>query len=179
MSIFRDILLSLRFPECHETGSLYVEEDQERKKGLASMLSIACEYAHEKHAYSSHTVGKNNNGGTNKGMNPFDINIRAVYAVRTIGSDHTGLEKLCGMLNLPKPTTVKNFNNISNAIRDATKAVAENSMNAAARECETITDIGVSVDGSWQRRGLSSLNGVVAALSINNGNVIDIEPMSH
>ena len=63
---------------------------------------------------------------------------------RTIGSDHTGLEKLCGMLNLPKPMTVKNFNNISNVLRDATKAVAENSMNAAARElgpCEMITDI--------------------------------------
>ena len=76
-------------------------------------------------------------------MNPFDKNIRAVYAMRTVGSDHTGLEKLCGMRNLPKPTTVKNYNNISNAIRDATKAVAETSMNAAARElgqCETITD---------------------------------------
>ena len=34
------------------------------------------------------------------------------------------------------------------------------------------------MDGSWQRRGFSSLDGVVAALSINNGKVIDIEPMS-
>ena len=44
-------------------------------------------------------------------------------------------------------------------------------MNAAARvleRSETITNIGVSVDGSWQRRGFSSLNGIVAALSIRN-----------
>ena len=94
--------------------------------------------------------------------------------MRTIGSDHTGLEKLCGILNLPKPMTVKIFNIISNTLRDAAKAVAENSMNAAARELgrsETITNIGVSVDGSWQRRGFSSLNGIVAALSIDNGKV--------
>ena len=108
----------------------------------------------------SHTVEKNNDGSTNKGMKPFDIN-RAVYGMRTIGSDHAGLEKMCGMLNLPKP--------------------AKNSVNSAARELrsgETITYIGVSVDGSWQRRGFSPLNGIVAALSIDNGKVIDIEPMS-
>jgi len=32
--------------------------------------------------------------------------------------------------------------------------------------------------GSWQRRGYSSLNGCVAALSMDNRKVIDIEPMS-
>ena len=79
------------------------------------MLSIACECGYEKQTYSSHTVGKkNNDGGTNMGMKPFDVNIRAVYGMRTIGSDHTGLEKLC-ILNLPKAMTVKNVNNISNA----------------------------------------------------------------
>ena len=153
MSIFQNILSSLRCPNCHEAGCLYIEEDQERKKGLASMLSIACECGCEKQTYSSHTVENNNDGGTNKGMKPFDVNIRAIYGMRTIGSDHTGLEKLCSILNLPKPMTVKNFNNISNTLRDAAKAVAENSMNAAARELgrsEMITNIGVSVDGSWQ-----------------------------
>ena len=171
----------MRCPDCHETDCLLVEEDQERKKGLASLVSITCDCGYEKQTYSSHNVEKTNEGSTNKGMKPFDINIRAVYGMRTIGFDHTGLEKMCGMLNLPKPMTVKTFNNISNTPRDAAKAVAENSMNSAARELrsgETITDIGVSVDGSWQRRGFSSLNGIVAALSIDNGKVIDIEPMS-
>ncbi|GBM33638.1 hypothetical protein AVEN_274299-1 [Araneus ventricosus] len=37
---------------------------------------------------------------------------------------------------------------------------------------------GVSVDGTWQRRGYSSLNGVVSALSILSGKVIDMEVMS-
>ena len=181
MFIFQDILETLRCPDCHETGCLYIEKAQKRKKGLASMLLIACECGYEKQTYSSHTVEKNNDGGTNKGMKPFDVNIRFIYAMRTIGSGHTGLEKLCGISNLPKPMTVKNFNNISKTLRDTAKVVAENSTNAAARELgqsETITDIGVSADGSWQRRGFSSLNGIVAALFIDNGKVIVIEPMS-
>ena len=54
--------------------------------------------------------------------------------MRTIGNDHTRLEKLCGMLNKFKPMTAKNFNNISNVLRDATKVAAEKSMNAAAND---------------------------------------------
>ena len=58
MSIFQDILSRLRCPDCHETGCLYMEEDQERKKCLVSMLSIACECGCEKQTYSPHTVEK-------------------------------------------------------------------------------------------------------------------------
>ena len=79
-----------------------------------------------------------------------------------------------GMLNMPKPMTVKNFNNFSNVFCDAAKVVAEKSTNAAANVLKNsndgdILDIGVSVDGSWQRRGYSSMNGVVAVLSIDDG----------
>ena len=85
------------------------------------------------------------------------------------------------MLN--KPMTVKHFNNISNILRDAAKVVAEKSMNAAANDLKIsndgdILDIGVSADGSWQRRGFSSLNGVVVALSIDNSKVVDVEPIT-
>ncbi|GFW86391.1 hypothetical protein TNCV_4331751 [Trichonephila clavipes] len=34
------------------------------------------------------------------------------------------------------------------------------------------------VDGTWQRRGYSSMNGCVAALSVDTGKVVDIEIMS-
>ena len=36
-------------------------------------------------------------------------------------------------------------------------------------------DVGVSVDGTWQRRGF---NGVVTAISIDTGKVVDVEIMS-
>ena len=49
------------------------------------------------------------------------------------------------MLNMPKPMTVKNFNNITNVLRDAAKMVAEKSMNAAANDLNNSND-GVILD---------------------------------
>ena len=38
-----------------------------------------------------------------------------------------------------------------------------------------ITDTAVSSDGTWQRRGYSSLNGAVVAISMETGRVLDVE----
>ncbi|GFX72704.1 uncharacterized protein TNCV_4062991 [Trichonephila clavipes] len=49
------------------------------------------------------------------------------------------------------------------------------------RSNETDTEFsqcGVSVDGTWQRRGYSSLNGCVSVISIDSGKVLDVEFMS-
>ncbi|GFW93119.1 uncharacterized protein TNCV_3888601 [Trichonephila clavipes] len=44
--------------------------------------------------------------------------------------------------------------------------------------CPEVNTRFVYVDGTWQRRGYSSMNRCVAALSIDNGKVVDIEIMS-
>ena len=114
-------------------------------------------------------------------MKSFEINIWAVYGMRTIGVDHTELETLCGMLNMPKTNDSNFFNKNSNMLRNAAKVVAEKSMVIAVndlRKDADVIDIGVSVDGTWQRRGFSSLNGVVAVISIDSGQIVDVEPMS-
>ena len=37
----------------------------------------------------------------------------------------------------------------------------------------------VSCDGSWKKRGYSySLNGVVTVISMDNGKILDVEPMT-
>ncbi|GFX89419.1 integrase catalytic domain-containing protein [Trichonephila clavipes] len=41
-----------------------------------------------------------------------------------------------------------------------------------------IVKCGISVDGTWQRRGYTSMNGCVAAISVDTGKVLDIEVMS-
>ncbi|GFT86125.1 uncharacterized protein TNCV_3257271 [Trichonephila clavipes] len=41
-----------------------------------------------------------------------------------------------------------------------------------------VAECGVSVDGTWQRRGHSLLNGCVSVLSIDTGKVLDLEVMS-
>ena len=64
---------------------------------------------------------------------------------------------------------------------ETAKVVAEISMNNAATELKgspSIVDIGVTVDGTWQRRGYTSMNGVVVDMSIDSGKILDIEPLS-
>ena len=101
--------------------------------------------------------------------------------MRSCGVGHTGLEKFCGFMNIPKPVTKNSYSSLSHHIRDSVKLVAEASMTAASDEIksnEMKTDVGVSVDGTWQKRGFASLNGVVVAISTTNRNILDVEAMS-
>ena len=58
-----------------------------------------------------------------------------------------------------------------------TDAAADLRSKSNASEDE-IADTAVSCDGTWQKRGYSSLNGVKAVISMDNGKVLDIEPMT-
>ena len=115
-------------------------------------------------------------------MKLFEINARIGYDLRTYGLGYAALETLCCIMNMPKPMTVADFDKITNKIRDSAKVVAEISMNNAAAELKKgsqgIVGIGVTVDGTWQRRGYTSMNGVVVAMSIDCGKILDIEPLS-
>ena len=46
------------------------------------------------------------------------------------------------------------------------------------RGSSQIVDIWVTVDGRWQRRGYTLMNGVVVAVSVDMGKVLDIEVLS-
>ena len=87
-------------------------------------------------------------------------------------------------MNLPKPVTANNYDKIINRLVKTTKAVAAITMQDACEELQAdfssdvIKDVEVSSDGTWQRRGYSSLNRVVTVISIKNYKVLDIEPMS-
>ncbi|GFU27868.1 uncharacterized protein TNCV_449711 [Trichonephila clavipes] len=75
----------------------------------------------------------------------------------------------CGVMNLPQPPT--RFSPYGKRILNAAKLVYENSIQNAAKEsiCENEgnKNIAVAVDGTWQKRGYTSLNGVVTVTSID------------
>ena len=102
--------------------------------------------------------------------------------MRACGQGYAGLEKFVSLMNLPKPMTSNSYEKIINKLIVATKDVAETTMQDACKELREdstgIVDAAVSCDRSWQRRGYSSLNGVVTTISMRNGKVLDIEPMS-
>ncbi|MBX9702962.1 MAG: hypothetical protein K2X39_02290, partial [Silvanigrellaceae bacterium] len=78
----------------------------------------------------------------------------------------------------------KNYDKLVLKIINITEKVAQETMNDAVSDLrlqckeDEILDVGVSCDGTWQRRGFSSLNGVFAALSMDSGKILDVEVMS-
>ncbi|GFS67454.1 uncharacterized protein TNCV_1610351 [Trichonephila clavipes] len=108
------------------------------------------------------------------------INTRFVYAMRSIGKGAEAGRMFCGVMNLPQPPT--RFSPYGKRILNAAKLVYEDSIQNAAKEaiCENEgnKNIAVAVDGTWQRRGYTSLNGVVTVTSIDTGKVIDVDILS-
>ncbi|GFT63520.1 uncharacterized protein TNCV_869971 [Trichonephila clavipes] len=86
----------------------------------------------------------------------------------------------CGLMNLPPPPA--KFERHNSLFLNVLKTISEDSMNAAVHEAVIANDnnsnIAVAVDGTWHKRGYSSLNGVVCATSVENGKVIDFEALT-
>ncbi|GFW02913.1 integrase catalytic domain-containing protein [Trichonephila clavipes] len=105
--------------------------------------------------------------------------------MRQIGKGFAGAFKLCSTLNLPRLTKTA-YKNQEAKLLKVVQEVAEESMIKAATEIvekqqnlsSDIVKCGISVDGTWQRRGYTSMNGRVAAISVDTGKVLDIEVMS-
>ena len=61
-------------------------------------------------------------------------------------------------------------------IAESYRYVAKESMENAAKELRLwtdITNVAVSCDGSWQKRGFASLNGPVTVISLETGKCMD------
>ncbi|GFV78960.1 uncharacterized protein TNCV_4347191 [Trichonephila clavipes] len=98
--------------------------------------------------------------------------------MRQIGKGFAGAFKLFSTLNLPQLTKTA-YKNQESKLLKVIQEVAEESMIKAATEIEEkqqnlssdIVKCGISVDGTCQRRGYTSMNGCVAAISIDTGHV--------
>lgn len=116
-----------------------------------------------------------------------------------VGIGYKGLELFCSLMNMPQPMASKAYDEIVKTLSVSCKEVAEESMHMTSSEIhqnlhspscdspaflstesqsEKVVDTSISIDGSWQKHRYSSLNGLVAALSMDSGKVIDIEVMS-
>ena len=70
----------------------------------------------------------------NPGASLFEINYRAIIAMREIGKGFTGLSNFCGFMNLLPPMHVKAFNDMQEKIASNYTYVADGSMKNAANE---------------------------------------------
>ncbi|GFY24185.1 uncharacterized protein TNCV_1012381 [Trichonephila clavipes] len=92
----------------------------------------------------------------------YELNTRLVYAMRCIGKGAESARMFCGIMNLPPPPT--KFSKYNHILLQTTRETCEHSMAEAVREAvdenDGKRDLAVAVDGSWQKRGFSSKNGL-------------------
>ena len=158
--------------ECHESA-LLLEDNSNERYGCASHLRVRCTQCGW--VYTFYTSKKVNQF--------FDINRRLVYAMRAIGQGQSSARRFCALTNLPHPPNPKSYGDCNKALANAAKTVALSTMKEAGMELhndvnDEVKPCSVSCDGTWQRRGYSSLNGCVTTISVDTGKCIDVEVLS-
>lgn len=114
--------------------------------------------------------------------------MRTVFAFRELGKGHAAMKSFARCMNMPPPMTTKTYNNINNVLHNAYEDTAKESTFLAAKETKekispcapdgSVVDCQVSLDGTWQKRGHASINGVVTLMSKENGKCIDTYTLS-
>ncbi|EFN60639.1 hypothetical protein EAG_00548, partial [Camponotus floridanus] len=111
----------------------------------------------------------------------YDVNRRLTLAMRLIGIGIRGISKFYAFMCLPKPVFQKSYDEIVQSIAVATDAVKSKVLRKAAEEEKKISvekgqleGLTVSGDGSWRKRGFSSLYGFASLIGWFSGKVIDI-----
>ena len=129
--------------------------------GLASQMTFRCAECDVEAAFIS---------GSKTGRF-FPINRSAVFAA--IGRGYAALAKVCSTLYIPGPMAKRSYEKHSKHIKDAAVLGAKESMCVVVEEkrdinnCgeDDLADIAITIDGTWMKRGHSSLYGAVFALS--------------
>ncbi|GFV22901.1 uncharacterized protein TNCV_1211811, partial [Trichonephila clavipes] len=146
---------------CCSSEKIELREDLKSRRGLAVSLEIICHNCEESTSTMSSKI-------SNK---CYDVNLRLTYGMRAIGKGGAAARIFCGLMNLPPPPA--KFERHNSLFLNVLKTISEDSMNAAVHEAVIANDnnsnIAVAVDGTWHKRGYSSLNGVVCATSVENG----------
>ena len=111
----------------------------------------------------------------------FEINRRLVFAMRMIGVGLRGIQTFCGLMDLSSMFSSALYYDIVDHIRVAVnivtdlvfkKAVKEEvEMNFKKRRTAGLT---VSGDGSWAKRGFSSLLGIVSIIGKFSNKILDV-----
>ena len=155
---------------------------QEEKKGLCQFFNTKCISCHWEKTFSSSKELKQ----STPGRKHYDVNVRSAIAFREIGRGHSAIEKFCGIMNIPSAMNKFSYENtLKTVLHNSYITAGQFSMKKGAEEVirenihvpsDNVKPATVSFDGSWQRRGYASLNGVLTAIS--QGKCIDIEIMT-
>ncbi|GBO41839.1 hypothetical protein AVEN_268230-1 [Araneus ventricosus] len=168
LNVMKTILNTVsKCKHCNSTDCFDVLEEMNSRRGLATSLLFVCKSCF--YSSSSMTSYISQNG--------YDINTRLIYGMRCIGKGKCAASPLCAVMNLPPPPA--KFERLNSSLCRALSSTCSKSMlkavEGAVSRNDNSRDITVALDGTWQKRGHTSINGVITATSLDTGKVIDFE----
>ena len=164
---------------CRE--SLCLVDSEHFRAGLSHKLSLQCRNCGNLDTFYSSPATCNVYPDSKARRSMFDINLRSVLAFREIGKGHKAVSTFCGFMNISKPISKTQYDKANEKLLNAYQNTCfQNCKNAALEttikhggSSDVVIDCQVSVDGTWQKRGHFSLNGVVTVISKENGKCLD------
>ena len=170
MSILSSVFELLPCPKC---GKVMLDLCELKRDGMASHMKLECVCCGWSHDFIN----------TKKTRQSYQINRRSFYAVRRIGGGYEQLKRFCYLMNLPPPLSENAYRKTNKTFNTKIKNVSEKIMSEAVDEVRTnsqdqVSNVGISVDGTWQKRGFTSINGTVIAISLDSGKVVDADVMA-
>lgn len=146
------------------------------KIGLGFKIKIKCEKCKEpRYVPSSERVDNH----------MYEVNYRFAFVMRVLGLGLAGCDKFCGLMDLSSNFVSKSvYNNylnkmcssVTNAAKRFFVSAIEEEKAAMCREknIESSSELTVSGDGTWKKRGFSSLYGVASLIGYYTGKVVDV-----
>ena len=168
-----------------KSGTVSIFEAKNARHGLASHLQVLCSQCNSKHIvpYPKTQTTKSEK----------EVNQRAVLACRLIGRGQKAMRKFFSVMNMPGFTSKRTYDKYLRRLCTAADEEAKESMKTAAEEVfrlqeedhslsnpaeDGMLEIAVTCDGTWHKRGYSSLHGVVIIISLLSGQVLDYAILS-
>lgn len=164
--VFSALSKYLKCKDCN--GEVTFTKYAVRGLGFKICLSCACE---EKYIDSCPMI-----------KNGYEVNRRLVFVMRLLGVGIHGIGLFCNLMELGKGLSISAYYGIVDSITVAVDAVFDIVAHKAVAE-EKIENINygepediltVSGDGSWSKRGFSSLIGIVSLIFKHTGKVVDV-----
>lgn len=180
-SAWVSLLQKVPCSECNTSNCLQIEVG--KSFGYSIKLELICKNC--KHSYGTTYSSTRMSGG-----GQFEINKKLVDAFLSIGKGHAALETfsmVLGMKSMDKKTFSKCLDNLSDnnfLMRENVLSTSRDLVRKAHMELNStlgvndMLDITVSYDGTWQKRGHTSLYGIGTVIDTITGLVVDYEILS-
>lgn len=138
-------------------------------RGLGYKIAVTCDNCDQRKINASALID-----------GAYEINRRFIMTMRLLGLGAAGCAKFCGLMDMPPFLKQKSYDIILKHISTAVRAVFDRFISFAVRDEIKKTEgpikkhLTVSGDGTWKKRGFTSLYGVASLVGYHTGKIIDI-----